>query len=88
MLPFSDRFPDRLQDTLELLYRANNPALDKLQLRYDSRLEFLQRNLIVIDMADSVRGVWMFTSKVVLARLWMEDGGEVVSKAGSVSEHV
>ena len=86
MLPFSDRFPDRLQDALKLLHGTDNPTFDKLQLRYNSGLELLQRDFIVIDMTDGVRRVWMFTGEVVLARMWVEDGGEVMGEACPVSK--
>lgn len=88
MFSFRDTLPDRLHDPLQLLDRRENPALNQLQFWHNRSLEFLERDFISVDMADSVFCFWMLPTEVVFAHYGMEEDGEMASKPSAGGEEV
>ncbi len=88
MLPLRNTLPDSLQNTLELLDRTDDPALDQLELGHHGCLHLLHSRRVDIDVGDSMLRIWVLRLEAILAAEGTEDGGEVLRELGGVRKEV
>lgn len=86
MIPLRDTLPNHLQHTLQLLDRADNSAIDKVEFRRNGRAEFFAYSQVFIYVSKGTSGLGVFADQIQLASDGSEDGTEVVGESDTGGE--
>lgn len=86
MFPLRYHLSDSLQHLLQLLHGTNDSAINEFEFGVYGCTKFIESGLVSVDVVESVRAIRVFGEDVIFRSDGLEDGGEMLSKVGTVRE--